>query len=114
MKRRLTIRIAAFSALLLLSLTPSWAAQPVRDEMIPLIEMDEVPLTEAIRAMARKARLNILLDPRLSEPPFDRVVVTVRWENVTAREALIALLENYDLKLVETGRLFPPAVRKTW
>ena len=64
--------------------------------------MDKVPLTDAIRQIARKARLNILLDPRLSEAPYKDMTVSIRWQDVTAREALTAILENYDLVLVET------------
>ena len=75
-----------------------------RDEVIPLIEMENVRLTDALRQMARKARLNVILDPRLSTAPFNAMTVSIRWENVTAREALMALLENYDLRLVETRR----------
>ena len=75
-----------------------------KDEVIPLIEMKDTPLPDAIRQMARQARLNILLDPRLSEPPFDRMTVTIRWQDVTAREALTALLDNYGLVLVESPR----------
>ena len=72
-----------------------------QDEVIPLVEMENVRLPEALRQMARKARLNVILDPRLSAPPFKDLTVSVRWENVTAREALMALLDNYDLTLVE-------------
>src|SRR5213594_298255 len=46
----------------------------------PVIEMDKVPLSEAIRQLARQAQLNILLDPRLSEPPFAGMTVSIRWE----------------------------------
>ena len=84
-----------------------WAAPPAKIEVIPLIEMEKVPLTDAIRQIARQARLNILLDPRLSEAPFDRVTVSFRWETVTAREALAALLDNYGLVLVESPRSIP-------
>ena len=83
------------------------AAPPPRDEVIPLIEMENVPLTDAIRKIAGQARLNILLDPRLSAPPFDRVIVSIRWQDVTAREALAALLDNHGLVLVESPRLSP-------
>jgi len=69
--------------------------------------MENVPLTDAIRKIAGQARLNILLDPRLSAPPFDRVTVSIRWQDVTAREALAALLDNHGLVLVESPRLSP-------
>lgn len=86
---------------LLVAAAPS-AAPPAKDEIIPLIQMENTPLPEALRQMAAKAHLNILLDPRLSQPPFNGMTVSVRWENVTAREALEALLDNYGLVLVET------------
>jgi hypothetical protein len=84
-----------------------WAAPPAKNEVIPLIEMEKVPLTDAIRQLARQARLNILLDPRLSAAPFDRMTVSIRWENVTAQEALAALLDNYGLVLVESRQSIP-------
>jgi len=73
-------------------------------EVIPVIEMREVPLTEAIRQVARIARMNVILDPRLSQAPYNSMTVSVRWEKVTGREALIALLDNYDLALIESSR----------
>jgi len=94
---------AAVTAALFVS-AAAWATPSAKDEVIPLIEMENIPLTEAIRQIAGKARLNILLDPRLSEPPFDRMTLSVRWQKVTAREALTALLENYGLVLVESPR----------
>lgn len=84
---------------------PASAAQHAQDEVIPLVELEKVRLPEALRQFARKARLNVILDPRLSAPPFNEMTVSVRWENVTAKEALLALLENYGLVMVETGNL---------
>lgn len=66
--------------------------------------MENVPLTDALRKIAGWARLNIVIDPRLSAPPFDRITVSIRWQNVTAREALTALLDNYGLVLLDTRR----------
>ena len=72
---------------------------PASNEVIAIIEFDNVPLPDVIRNLARQARLNILLDPRLTEPPFNRQMVSIRWQGVTAREALLAVLENYGLVL---------------
>jgi type II secretory pathway component GspD/PulD (secretin) len=76
--------------------------------LIPLIVMDDVPLTDAIRNLARQAGLNYMLDPKMGygQPgPDGRVVpqpmVSLRWENVTAEQALMALLANYNLQLAE-------------
>jgi len=77
------------------------------NSVIPLIVMDSVPLADAIKNLARQAHLNLTLDPALPVPsagPVTRTVseweVTFRWEKVTVRQALDALLDNYGLELV--------------
>ncbi|MCX7867086.1 MAG: hypothetical protein N2438_08165 [Limisphaera sp.] len=77
-------------------------------EVIPLIVMDDLPLTDAIRNLARQAGINYLIDPKVAygaPGPDGKVVpmptVSIRWENVTAQQALEALLNNYDLQLVQ-------------
>jgi len=94
-----------FSVLVLAFFTalPLRSALPVEDEVIPLIEMENIPLVDAIRQLARKARLNIVIDPKVPVV-FERATVSIRWHDVTAKEALTALLDNYDLVLVETPR----------
>ncbi|HEY5911285.1 MAG TPA: secretin N-terminal domain-containing protein [Verrucomicrobiae bacterium] len=76
--------------------------------IIPLIVMDDVPLTDAIKNLARQAGLNYILDPKVSfgqVGPDGRAVpqpsVSIRWENVTAAQALGAMLGTYNLQLVE-------------
>jgi len=76
--------------------------------VIPLIVMDDVPLTDAIRNLARQANLNYMLDPKIGygQPGADGKVtpqpsVTIRWENITAEQALNALLNNHALQLNE-------------
>src|SRR5205085_2624779 len=73
----------------------------------PLIVMDDVPLTDAVKNLARQASLNYMLDPRLNlgQPGADGKVtsqpmVSIRWENITAQQALTALLNNYNLQLI--------------
>jgi hypothetical protein len=79
-----------------------------RGTVIPLIIMDEVLLTDAIGNLARQAGLNYLMDPKLGYGqvgPDGKVVpqpsVTLRWENITAEQALNALLNNHNLQLVD-------------
>ena len=67
-----------------------------------LIVIDDTPLLDAIRNLARTAGLNIMIDPRVSfgQPgpdgkPVPQPTVSIRWEKVTAEQALIALLNNY-------------------
>lgn len=74
---------------------------------IPLIQFQDVPLTVAIENLARQANINYLLDPKIGygQPDANGQVkaeptLSIRWENVTAEQALLALLNNYDLQLV--------------
>jgi hypothetical protein len=77
--------------------------------VIPLIVMDFVPLEDAIKNLASQAQLRVALDasvlpapPQPGGAPFSQpMMVSVRWTNVTARQALTALLDNYNLVLVE-------------
>jgi hypothetical protein len=87
------------------------AELPDKEKVIPVLEMDNVLLTDALRQVAATAKLNVLLDPRLSQPPYSTMTVSIRWENVTATEALTALLDNHGLVLVDSSRsrLFPLA-----
>lgn len=71
--------------------------------------MDDVALKEAIQNLARQADLNILIDPKLgfgqATGPDGRAApqptVSLRFENVTARQALYAVLANHGLQLSE-------------
>jgi type II secretory pathway component GspD/PulD (secretin) len=70
--------------------------------------MDNVELTVAIQNLARMAKLNYILDPKLNfggvgpdGKPVPQPSVSVRWENVTAQQALHALLTTYGLQIVE-------------
>ena len=85
---------------------PVSLAQP--NAVIPLIVMDDVPLTDAIRNLARQAGLNYMLDPKIGYGQIGQdgkispqPSVSIRWENITAEQALVALLNNYTLQLVE-------------
>jgi type II secretory pathway component GspD/PulD (secretin) len=77
--------------------------------IIPLIVMDEVPLTDAIKNLARQAGLNYMLDPKINygaAGPDGHVsnpqpTVSLRWENLTADQALNAVLNNYNLIIVD-------------
>ncbi|HEX7469370.1 MAG TPA: secretin N-terminal domain-containing protein, partial [Verrucomicrobiae bacterium] len=81
---------------------------PQAGAIIPLIVMDEVPLNDAIKNLARQAGLNYMLDPRMNfgQPgtdgrPAAQPTVSIRWENITAEQALMSLLGNYGLQMVE-------------
>ncbi len=83
-------------------------AGPDGTEVVPLIVIDDVPLTDAIRNLARQSGLNFQFDPRVTAPqpgPDGKVAgppnVSFRWENVSAQDALMALLDNFNLQLVK-------------
>jgi type IV pilus assembly protein PilQ len=84
------------------------AAAPVN--VLP-IQFQDVPITTAIENLARLAGINYLLDPKISYGQPDQngqikpePTISVRWENISARQALLALLDNYGLQLVEDPR----------
>jgi type II secretory pathway component GspD/PulD (secretin) len=72
------------------------------------IQFQDVPLTTAIENLARLAGINYLLDPQIGYGQTDQngriktePTISVRWENITAQQALMAILDNYGLQLVE-------------
>ena len=65
-----------------------------------------VPITTAIENLARQAGINFMFDPKISygQPdqngqPKPEPQLSIRWENITAEHALLALLDNYGLQL---------------
>src|SRR5215470_5833555 len=76
-------------------------------DVIPLIVMDDVPLTDAIKSLLRQADILYILDPRVpgsslgpgryKRPPS----ITIRWTNLTAQQALKQLLASNNLVMIE-------------
>ena len=90
------------------SASPATKASAVPVASIPLIQFQDVPLTTAIENLARQAGINYLLDPKIGYGQPDQngqvkaePTLSIRWENVTAEQALRALLDNYGLQLIE-------------
>jgi type II secretory pathway component GspD/PulD (secretin) len=82
-------------------------APAVVAETIPLIQFSDVPITTAIEHLCRQAGINYMLDPKIGfgQPdqngqPKAEPQLSIRWENITAESALLALLDNYGLQLV--------------
>ena len=78
---------------------------------IPLIQFSDVPITTAIENLARLANINYMLDPKIGYGQPDasgqiRVepTLSIRWENISAESALLALLDNYSLQLIHDKR----------
>jgi type II secretory pathway component GspD/PulD (secretin) len=78
------------------------------DEMADVVAFDATPLPDAVNALALQANLNIQFDPRLLNTvgpdghsiPVTPPNITAKWKNVTARQALSALLDNWGWQLV--------------
>jgi type II secretory pathway component GspD/PulD (secretin) len=73
---------------------------------IPLIQFSDVPITTAIENLARQAGINYMLDPKIGygQPDAQGQIkpepqLSIRWENISAENALLALLDNYNLQL---------------
>src|SRR6185295_1005032 len=67
------------------------------NEVVPLIVINDVPLIDAVKNLARQAGLNYLPDPKLATVT-NQPNVSMRLENVTAQDALMAVLETYNLQ----------------
>lgn len=78
---------------------------------IRLIEMDKAPVIQVITNLAAQTHLKITLDPKVmarfdplspSSPlPQGSRRLSVRWKDVTAAQALLAVLDNFDLAITE-------------
>src|ERR1041384_3381662 len=76
-------------------------------EILPQITIVDTPLPTAIQNLARMAGINDDIDSRITAgtpgpngqipPPRN---VTIKWENITALQALTALLDSNNLQLV--------------
>ena len=82
---------------------PTDPAKAATNATIPLLVVDDAPLPEVIDSLVAAAKLNVIIDPKAkATPAFSRPErVSFRWVQITARQALMALLDNYDLVLVE-------------
>ncbi|MEI6074457.1 MAG: protein kinase [Verrucomicrobiota bacterium] len=90
------------------SLAKVRAATPVstnaNDFVIPLISFQDVPLLTAIESFTRQMQLNYVIEPKLEAELATRPTVFIRWEKLTARQALTALLDSRDLQLIENSQ----------
>ncbi len=98
--------------------TNAVAADPQAE--ISLIEFQDLPLTSAIENLARQAKLNYILDPDLpygqpaapGQPAVPQPNISVRWEKITAEQALAALLTTYKLQLVDDPKTHVSRIAK--
>ena len=91
--------------------TPSTNAPVSTAASVLPIQFQDVPITTAIENLARLAEINYLLDPKIGYGQPDQngqikpePTISVRWENISARQALLAVLDNYGLQLDEDAK----------
>ncbi|HEX4343004.1 MAG TPA: hypothetical protein VH255_06415 [Verrucomicrobiae bacterium] len=70
------------------------------NSVIPLIVTKDVPLYTALNQFALAVDVPFDVDPQLSGSD---VMVNIQWEGLTARQALAALCDNYNLKVTSVG-----------
>lgn len=85
---------------------------------IPIIHFSDVPLYEAIKSLISQGGLNAMVDPKASadaDPARHSVnvmglfsvsrgylpTVSLRWTNLTAKQAIVALCQAYNLVIVK-------------
>ena len=72
------------------------------NEVIPLIVMAYVPFDIGLNNLAQKAGIKLELPPEIVEHKFGfpyQSFPSVRWEKLTARQALAAVCESYHFRL---------------
>ena len=86
--------------------TNSWAFSS--NGIIPLIQFQDVPIDLALNNLIQQGAMKIEIDPRLAgvdispDSPFiPSQLISIRWRNITAKQAIVALCENYDLVIVK-------------
>jgi hypothetical protein len=68
------------------------------NSILPIIEFKEVPLDIALVNLIRQSAVDIKIDPRITA---DYATLSIRWENITAKQAILALCNNYDFEIVK-------------
>jgi hypothetical protein len=88
------------------------------NNFIPLIHFHDVRLDEALKGLIEQGHIKVMLDPKVasdvdsSRPTLNILsmvsvswgnlpMISFRWENLTAKQAIVALCENYDLVIVK-------------
>jgi len=101
MKTILKHRLPVVAAMFVCGLIVNGQEQRAKpsEPQIPLVQLENVPLPVAIENLAILAEINSTMDPKLTDKAW--TPVTLRWENVTASEALARLLNERGLFMVE-------------
>jgi hypothetical protein len=78
--------------------------------IIPLIVFKDVPITTGLKNLARQGVIRYTLDPKIGFGKPDQngqikvePLLNFHWENLTAKQAFIAICENYNLLIVKNS-----------
>jgi hypothetical protein len=103
---RVTYTNQTIPAVDLTSLGDTNEASSFATNLVPLVFQD-VPITTALETLARLAGINYMLAPEIGYGKPDKYgeikpepVLSVRWENVTYKQAFVAICENYGFRIV--------------
>jgi hypothetical protein len=77
--------------------TMAVTAQPTN--LIPLIQLEAVPITSVIETLTRQAEINYIVDSKLFQK--QEPTITVKWRNISAPDALARLLMEHGLVMIE-------------
>ena len=69
------------------------------DSLISVIHFEDAPLDTCAENLARRAGVGLVFDPKQFPQPFTFPVVSQHWQNVTAMQALQALLHEHQTRL---------------
>ena len=80
--------------------------------VLPTLRISNVRLVDAIKAIASRAHLVVSFDTMFSSSALGRDdgEISIRWENITARQALAAILDNYELVMTEGSANAPARI----
>lgn len=82
-------------------IAPEWLKNDT-NAVIPVIVMEDVPLRDALVNLAHQIGWTINFDQKLTtNPSILSAPVSLRWNKLTGKQALIALLDNYDLTIAD-------------
>ena len=84
------------------------AAPGQSDNLIPQIKFTDVPITTAIENLARLTELNYVIEPGVftdsansNRKSIPEPQLTLKWTNITARDALVRVLQENNLVMVQ-------------
>ena len=73
--------------------------------VVPMIEMQSVSIGTALKRLATRAGIRVVIDPKLFKfsdaEDVSSTIISLHWEGVTARQGMVALCENFGLDIVK-------------